>query len=420
MRYTTRMEPGGPPHELPEVKVSRKPRSSWWLMGIIVVLAILFGVGIWWATDLMVQQSVQQDDETSIPTKSGTAPTLTTESVLSGRDHIWEIAFLPSGQMLFTERKGTLNVLEGGKTRTVTTVDDIKAIGETGLMGLAVDKDYATNRYVYVCYASTRGPDIRVARWKLKADVSGVEDRKDILTSVTVNPGGRHSGCRVAFGPDGYLWVGTGDAAIPGRSPQTPQSLASLNGKLVRIDREGMAAPGNLGTDGADPRIYNYGHRNIQGLAFYPAPRDGVLGVSVEHGSSVDDEINPLVKGNFGWDPDKAYTEANIPMTDKTKFPDAIEAIWGSGKTTQAPSGATFLKGAQWKAWEGSLAVAFLKDQKLKIVDISGANKLLGEQDVLVKQFGRLRAATLGPDGNLYLSTDNGNNADQIIRVTPH
>src|SRR5262249_40319191 len=157
-----------------------------------------------------------------------------------------------------------------------------------------------------------------------------------------------------------------------------------------------------------DSRIYSYGHRNIQGLALYPYPQDGVVGVNVEHGSGVDDEVNLLRPGNFGWDPDKMYTEDFVPMTDKTKFPDAIDAIWSSGTTTQAPSGATFLRGVQWKVWDGALAVAVLKDMKLKIMQIDAHNKVTNVTDLFVKQFGRLRTAAMGPDGKLYISTDNG------------
>ena len=391
-------------------------------MGIVVVVAVLTGLGIWWMADTTIQKNVEvaNSQQSYIPIKSTVEPKITTDVVLSGRDRVWEIAFLPTKQMLFTERKGTLSIYENSKVRELQTVSDIFAKGEAGLLGLAVDPQFTTNRYIYICFDSTLGgPDVRVARWKVKPDLSGLEDRQDIITGISANPSGRHSGCRLAFGPDGYLWVGTGDSGMPGVEPQRPQDPHSLNGKILRVDRDGRAAPGNLGGN-FDSRIFSYGHRNVQGLAFFPHSQQGVLGVNIEHGSSIDDEVNPLKPGNFGWDPDKMYTEANVPMTDKTKFPNAIDAIWHSGFPTQAPSGATFLRGSKWKAWDGALAVAFLKDQKLKIIQISPQNKLVKEQDFLYQKYGRLRASVLGPDGKLYMSTDNGSGADLIISVTPH
>jgi glucose/arabinose dehydrogenase len=391
-------------------------------MGIVVAVATLTGIGIWLMAEITIQQNVEVAglQQPVIPTKSTSIPQLTTNVVLDKRDRVWEIAFLPTKQMLFTERKGTLNIYEDGKVRELTKVDDIYAQGEGGLLGLAVDPKFSDNHYIYTCFNSKiGGPDIRVARWKIKTDFSGLEDRQYIITGISSNPSGRHSGCRVEFGPDGYLWVGTGDSATAGLKPQRPQDPKSLNGKILRVDRDGKAAPGNLGGE-FDSRIYNYGHRNIQGLAFFAQAQQGALGVSVEHGSGIDDEVNPLLPGNFGWDPDKNYTEEGVPMTDKTKFPQAVSAIWSSGSTTQAPSGATFLRGVKWKAWDGMLAVCFLKDKKLKILQINEQNKLVKEENFFEGKFGRLRAAVLGPDGKLYLSTDNGGGNDQIISVTPY
>ncbi|HSE61204.1 MAG TPA: PQQ-dependent sugar dehydrogenase, partial [Candidatus Saccharimonadales bacterium] len=241
-----------------------------------------------------------------------------------------------------------------------------------------------------------------------------LDARTDIISDIPANQSGRHSGCRLAFGPDGYLWVGTGDAAQGDTSIQPK----NLGGKILRVDRDGKAAVGNLAAP-FDPRIFSYGHRNVQGLAFFAKPQNGVLGVSVEHGSSVDDEVDLLKQGNFGWAPLPGGYIENIAMTDKTRFPEAIDAIWSSGSPTQAPSGAAFLHGSQWKAWDGRLAVAMLKAKHLKILTITVQNKITAEEKILDAQFGRLRTAAQGPDGNLYVSTDNGGD-DQIIRVTPH
>jgi aldose sugar dehydrogenase len=296
-------------------------------------------------------------------------------------------------------------------------------------MGLAIDPQFASNRYIYTCLASTLGGpqnDVRVARWRVDARYTTLTNRTDIITGAPVNTLGelgRHSGCRPRFGPDGYLWIGTGDAA----TGTVPQDLGSLGGKVLRVDRNGAAAPGNLGGS-SDPRIYSYGHRNVQGIAFRST--DG-LGVSLEHGPDRDDELNALVKGNFGWDPvlaggGTAYNEA-VPMTDFNKFPSAIGALWSSGSPTVAPSGATFLSGSQWKAWNGALAIAELKGQRLLVflLDSLGHVRDVG---VAVDQGrvhnplddqGRLRSAVEGPDGNLYVTTDNGGGVDKILKLVP-
>lgn len=393
---------------------------SWLYIGIIIVVASVAAGVIWWAAQQTIDQTVrvaQNQAQVNIPVKSAETPQLTTEEVVGGRDHVWEIAFLPSKEMLFTERKGTLSVVKDGVTAQLAKIDDTYAFGEGGLLGMAIDPDFTANRHIYLCMNSNKGgaPDVRVVRWRVKDDLNGMDGRGDIITGIPSNTSGRHSGCRLAFGPDGYLWVGTGDAA-QGDTSIRPKSLG---GKVLRVDRDGKAVPGNVGGD-YDSRIYSYGHRNVQALAFFSQPKNGVLGINVEHGSTVDDEVNPLVKGNFGWaPPTQGYNENGVPMTDKTRFPDAIDAMWSSGNPTQAPSGATMLSGRQWKAWDGVLAVAVLKDTHLKVLHIDPNLKITKEEKALVDTFGRLRTAVQGPDGNLYIGTDNGN-TDKIIRVVPN
>ena len=223
---------------------------------------------------------------------------------------------------------------------------------------------------------------------------------------------GRHSGCRPRFRPGTnppQLFVGTGDSASDGT---IPQNLNSLGGKILCIDRDGNACPGNpgIGVSNFDDRIWSWGHRNVQGIAFTP----GGLGYSVEHGTDRDDEVNFMFQGNFGWNPVPGYDETQ-PMTG----PGGIAAVWSSGSPTIAPSGATLLTGAQWKGFNGALAMAVLKGKQLRIVyfdDLYGLTSI--GSTVTMTGAGRLRSAVQGPDGNLYVSTDNGSN-DQILLVVP-
>lgn len=390
---------------------------SWLYIGLMIVAAAVAAYVIWWAAEETAAQQVQLEE--SLPQvvaepKPSTAPELTVEVLLTGRNHIWDIGFLPDKTPIFTERAGSISALKGAAALQLAKPGDVESTGgEGGMLGLAVDTKFAENRHIYTCF-NTKNGDIRVVRWKVNTAVTTLEDRKDIITGIPEISGGRHSGCRLAFGPDDYLWVGTGDAA----KDNTTQSPTSLGGKILRVDRDGKAVPtGNQG--GAfDPRVFSYGHRNVQGLAFFAKPVNGVVGVSIEHGSSVDDEVNPLVNGNFGWLPGNNYNELGIPLTDKTRFPDAVESLWSSGSTTIAPSGGTFLKGNKWKLWEGRLAMAVLKDKHVRLLEFNNQNKLVSQEQIFKNEFGRIRTAAMGPENNLYLTTDNSGD-DKIIRVVP-
>lgn len=378
---------------------------------LLIFACILFIVLVSFWSVKPIQQTVATTPVTSTET-----PTFSIETVASSLDRPWDVAFLPSDQLLYTERSGTLSTIQDGSKKTISTISDVKSSGEGGLMGLAVDAEFTDNRFIYTCY--TTATDVRVVRFKLSEDGTAVTDKLPIVTGIFSGKGSRHQGCRMAFGPDGYLWLGTGDAASAGTSPQTPQDPKSLAGKIVRIDRDGNAASGNL-AEPFDPRIYSYGHRNVQGIAFPEAPIDGIIGFNAEHGSSVDDEVNALKPGNFGWDPDIAYTERDIPMTDKAKFPDSIDATWNSGSSTQAPSGLAAIKGTKWKAWSGALALAMQKTAHLKIIFLDQAGKFAKEERILTDK-GRLRDVEQAPDGSLYVSTDNGSGKDEIIRLVPN
>lgn len=338
----------------------------------------------------------------------GATPELSAAQVISGLDHPWDIDFLPDGTLIVTERPGQLSLVSNGSKVVLESPADVKEGGEGGLMGLAVDPDYTQNNFIYACFNTTSG-DIKVARWAVNAAKDGLQDRRNIITGIPAATSGRHSGCQLAFGPDKNLWVGTGDAA----DEKQPQNLTALGGKILRVTRDGTAANDN--PVGQEKRIYSYGHRNLQALVFYDSLQDKSYGLSVEHGPDRDDEVNELRPGNFGWAPGAGYDES-VPMTDLKNIPDAIASVWSSGGSTIAPSGAAILKGSSWGRLEGWLAVSVLKDKKLLLLNtINGS--VSGERVYFENKYGRLRAATVGPGGELYISTDNGTN-DSILRVT--
>ena len=341
-------------------------------------------------------------------------PALTVGTVLGGLQNPWDMAFTPAGSILFTERTGPIKFrIVGGEVRQLARPADVVAQGEGGMMGVAIDPKFGTNRRVYTCFMSNKSGalDVRVVRWTINSGVTALTNRTDIVTGIPVSSG-RHSGCRPRFGPDGRLWIGTGDAAVA-TNPQDPQSLG---GKVLRVDTNGKGVAGNAPAP-FDPRIYTYGHRNVQGLAFNA---DGQA-FSIEHGTGRDDEVNRLYPGaNYGWDPRPAsgplFYDESRPMTDKTKFPNAITATWSSGNPTIAPSGGTFLSGSQWQSFQGCLAMAVLKDQHLRILCLNGAGTTVVSQTVKVTDQGRLRVAVINPSNKkLYLTTDA--NPGKILRV---
>ena len=291
-----------------------------------------------------------------ISTNEIAPPNLRVATIVSGLSIPWDIAFTPDGTMLFTQRAGVLSSrLADG---TVQTIDaefgDLFARGETGLMGIVVDPGFASNRRFYTCQGHT-GPEIQVIAWTLNAAYTQATRVADPLVGGIPASSGRHGGCRLRFGPEGYLWIATGDAA----SGTVPQDLTSLGGKALRVDAStGAGAPTN---PFALSRVYTYGHRNVQGLALRPGTSQMW---SVEHGPSVDDEINRLVAGrNYGWDPVPGYNE-RVPMTDLVEYPDAVEAKWSSGSPTLATSGAIFLEGNQWGVWEGTTGGGHARGQQ--------------------------------------------------------
>ena len=384
------------------------------LLSIFTILVIVFSI---LAVTYVIQRSNSETINTDSPEISeeidmAVSPQFDAKLVITGLNNPWDIVFLPDGSFVFTQRNNKIYLFKNSEAILLAEPEDTYVRGEGGMLALAIDLEFETNRYIYTCFNSTRdGLDVRVVRWRLNED-NTLNDRVDIVTGLPSNQSGRHSGCQPEFGPDGYLWIGTGDAAT-GSNPQDPQSLG---GKILRIDRDGNPASGNLESP-FDPRIFSYGHRNVQGITFLKTTSSlNPVGVSSEHGPGIDDEINMLSKGNFGWDPIPGYNEA-VPMTDLNKYPDGIEAVWSSGNPTIAISGITQINGKLWRIWDGAVAVAALRGNQVKILKFED-NKLV-ELETILTDIGRIRTIQQGPDGNLYVLTDNGSNSDRILRLVP-
>ena len=327
------------------------------------------------------------------------SPELTVTELVTGLTHPWDIAFTPDGTMLFTERDDGLRVrLTDGTVRQVTAdFSDLNFGGTAGLLALVLDPDFVSNRRFYT-YQRHTGAEMQLIAWTIDADYTAVTRVADPLVGGIPrnrNRGPSHGGGRLRFGPQGYLWVATGD----GYSGTAAQDLSSLGGKVLRVDSQtGAGAPDN---PFAPSPVYTYGHRNPQGLALRPGASQMW---SVEHGPNHDDEINLLVSGgNYGWDPapdegaEDLYDETTTPMTDLVKFPDGLEAKWSSGYPTLAVGGGVFLEGSQWREWEGRFAVATLKTKSVRVFKFTEEGDLVSQVVVpeLDHTYGRLRTAVL-------------------------
>jgi glucose/arabinose dehydrogenase len=373
------------------------------LVAALVVALVLTGCDAAPPTDPPAPPGPAPGTSTSV----AAAPALDVSVVVDGLDHAWDVVQAPDGTLLVDERSGGFTaVLPDGTVREVAAdLDDLFARGETGLMGLALDPDFEGNRRFYSCQGSTEG-EIVVLAWTVAPDWGSAARVADPLVGgLPLNQrSGRHGGCRLTFVPDGTLLVGTGDSA-DGTVAQNPRSPG---GKVLRVD----PATG-------ERQVWTLGHRNVQGLAV--RPRTGQV-FAVEHGPDRDDEVNLLREGgNYGWDPEGgSFYDESVPITDPA-IDGAVPAVWSSGDPTLAPSGATFVTGTEWGAYDGLLLVALLKARGVLALrlDDAGALQEAFRLPELEGRFGRLRSVVQGTDGALYVTTDNGGGEDALLRVTP-
>ena len=353
------------------------------------------------------------------PVFPSSAGNLKVQTVASGLVHPWSLAFLPDGRMLVTERPGRMRIVAADSRLSppLGNVPKVYATSQAGLMDVLLARDFAQSHTIFICYAEAAEGGGRIAVMRARL----IEDESPQLDNATVifrqkGPVSRglNIGCRMVQAQDGNLFVTLGDHFAP---KELAQKLDNHIGKIVRITPDGTAQTDNpfVGNQGALPDIWAYGLRNAQGLAFNPA--DGKLWEQ-EHGPMGGDEINIIEKGqNYGW-PRVSYgvNYDGTPVGNGKATMDGVtDPVW-HWTPSIAPSGMTFYTGDLIPGWKGNLLNGALKFELLSRLELKG-DKVLKEERLLQNMRERIRDVRQGPDGAVYLVTDNA--SGRILRIVP-
>ncbi|MFM6373127.1 MAG: PQQ-dependent sugar dehydrogenase, partial [Microcystis panniformis] len=340
-------------------------------------------------------------------------------TVIEGLEHPWSMVWLPNGEILITERPGRLRVVREGKLdpKAIAGVPEVFAVGQGGLLDVAIHPQFAQNRWIYLTYAHGDREANRTRVARAVYDGTSLRDVRVIFEVSQAKTGSQHFGSRLLWLPDGTLLVAIGDGGNPPLQlagdliRKQSQNLQSHLGKIIRINDDGSLPKDN---PFAGSKIWSYGHRNIQGISFDPMTRRVW---ATEHGAKGGDELNLIEKGkNYGWPLVSASQEygTNNPVSREESRPGLIDpkTIW---TPAIAPSGLVFYTGSRFPNWQGNLFAGGLVSRDIRRLEVDKSGEIINQEAIPIGQ--RVRDVRQSPDGFLYLLTDEGNG--QLIRLEP-
>ena len=377
------------------------------IFGLLVINVVLtFGCGSNAPIGMAENQEVETQDKSAL---------FRVETVATGLQVPWGFAFLPNRNLLFTERPGSVRIIENGKLRAepVYTVPDVEQSSESGLMDISLHPNFSSNNFIYLAYAYDTG-DTKVKVVRYRFDGNRFLEPTVIIENIPAAP--NHAGMRARFGPDGKLYVTTGDAT----DRNLAQQMNSLAGKTLRLNDDGTVPSDNpfLNQKDSRPEIWTLGHRNAQGLAWQPG--SGLM-FQTEHGPSGfdgpggGDEVNIVEQGkNYGW-----------PTIHHRETQAALEPPLLEYTPACAPASGMFYNGSAFPAFKGNFFFGCLRGTRIIRVTLNGRN-VVSQENMLDDTFGRIREMAEGPDGYIYFSTSNRDGRgrpaaedDRIMRLVP-
>jgi glucose/arabinose dehydrogenase len=369
------------------------------------------------ATQLIQPQACNSPAPSPAPPSSSNNPPITdqfttldglqlgVQTIVTNVEIPWSMAFAPDGRLFFTERPGRVRIYQNGQLQTALTLDDIRTVGESGLLGIALHPSFALNHFVYLLYTADTGAGAvnRLARYR---EVNNTLAERAVLAEGMA-AASIHDGGRIRFGPDNLLYVTMGDAS----APDNAQSLSSLNGKILRFREDGTTPVDNPFSN----PIWTWGHRNPQGIDWNPATGDLW---ATEHGQTGNDEINLVRRGrNYGW-----------PIVEGSQTRSDLESPVRFYPSSIAPSGGSFYTASRMAALRGNFFFGCLIGVHIERVILTPTDptRIQSTERWLENRFGRIRDVVMGPDGALYFCTSNRDGRgsptstdDRIARIVP-
>lgn len=400
-------------------------------MGVQSTIALLTSL-----TVLEIAGCSQATPETtaSVPSSPTASPAVTPSAIaavqrikqttiLEGLENPWSMVWLPDGSQLITERPGRLRIVRNGKLdpTAIAGVPDVLAQGQGGLLDISLHPNFAQNRFVYLTHAAGTPDANRTRLVRGTFDGQVLRDVKVIFEVTQTKSGTQHFGSRMVWLPDGTMLLALGDGGNPPVSldgdliRKQAQNLRSRLGKIVRLNDDGTIPKDNpfAANANADPAIWSYGHRNIQGLTFDPTTQRVW---ATEHGARGGDELNLVQAGkNFGW-PVVTYSREYFgpEITDERSRPSMVDpkTVW---TPATAPSGLVVYTGDRVPQWRGNLFAGGLVSRDVRRITVDATGKVVSQQEIEIGQ--RVRDVRQGPDGFLYVLTDEANG--RLIRLEP-